>query len=203
MRKANSMSMQNSSLEKLKHRLVVDLESKKWGFRIQELHYIEAGNHLRSLNQLMWQVPGMAIAITGGLWYGTTAVDADLARTWVLSFTALVDLLTVGIIWRLRHLIAIHLAFQHSFEARVRSKERGGWIVVICWGLILSVAAVLSVLGAVYPSYLTKTSNADKSVPSCNISIDNKLPDLSMLINQCPCPKHHRTAPLKSEPCNP
>ena len=92
----------------MKHRLASDLEERKWQFKTLELKYLEAGQHLRSLNQLMWQVPSMVIAITGGLWYGATTVDELQARTVVLSFAAFFSVLTIVIIWRLRQLIQMH-----------------------------------------------------------------------------------------------
>ncbi len=45
----------------MKHRLASDLEERRWQFKTLELKYLEAGQHLRSLNQLMWQVPSMVI----------------------------------------------------------------------------------------------------------------------------------------------
>jgi hypothetical protein len=40
------------SIEVLKHRFARDLEERKWQFKTLELQYLEAGQHLRSLNQL-------------------------------------------------------------------------------------------------------------------------------------------------------
>ena len=80
------------SIEIMKHRFASDLEERKWQFKTLELMYLEAGQHLRSLNQLMWQVPSMVIAITGGLWYGATTVDELQARTVVLAFAAVFSL---------------------------------------------------------------------------------------------------------------
>ena len=107
----------NRVSEQLKHQLALEIEEKKWSYRKQELQFLEAGQHLRALNQIMWQVPGMAIAITGGIWYGATLVTSDLARQAALGFVGLADLLTIPIIYRLRSLIGDEIDRQKSFAS--------------------------------------------------------------------------------------
>ncbi|MEA9983533.1 hypothetical protein QN374_16965, partial [Herbaspirillum sp. RTI4] len=64
--------MSDAKLEKIKYNYSSKLEEKKIHARQEEIGYLEAGLHLRSLNGFLWRVPGMTIAITGGLWYGVT-----------------------------------------------------------------------------------------------------------------------------------
>lgn len=157
------------SIEILKHRLASDLEERKWLFKKLELQYLEAGQHLRSLNQLMWQVPSMVIAITGGLWYGSTTVDELQARTVVLWFAAVFSLLTIAIIWRLRGLIQLHIDRQGQLSPGVETARRGKHIVIGCWTAALFGSAIVSVLGACHPSYLSKKQELHAE-PKCCVS---------------------------------
>lgn len=165
------MTANNTDNDTPENHLALELEEKKWGYRKLELQYLEAGQHLRSLNQLMWQVPSMAIATTGGLWYGATTVEFDTARVWVLSFTGIINLLTIPILWRIRHIIEKHICFQLKFADITSQKDTWKKTVIICWSLALIVAAVISIFAALYPSYLGRKPAAEKVATDCNISI--------------------------------
>ncbi|HCF1128981.1 TPA: hypothetical protein NH771_004737, partial [Pseudomonas aeruginosa] len=73
--------MNEEALETLKHKNAQELELMKWKFKKEELSYLEAGQHLRSLNQQLWQVPSMVIAITGGIWYVAASTSGDFPKT--------------------------------------------------------------------------------------------------------------------------
>lgn len=160
------------SIEILKHRLASDLEERKWRFKTLELKYLEAGQHLRSLNQLMWQVPSMVIAITGGLWYGATTVDELQARTVVLSFAAVFSVLTIVIIWRLRQLIQMHIDRQRLFAPDDEQGPRGKYVVIGCWTAALLGSAIVSTLGACNPSHLSKQQEPPKEAKCCVSQIE-------------------------------
>ena len=51
------------------------IEAIRWYQKLQEITYLEAGQHMRALNQLMWQIPSFVIAVNGGLWYATTLAN--------------------------------------------------------------------------------------------------------------------------------
>lgn len=189
------MSTPTKNVELLKHRLALELEGRKWEYRRHELQYLEAGQHLRSLNQLMWQVPGMAIAITGGLWYGATTVDSETARAWVFGFVATVDLLIVAIIWRLRALIQIHINHQSEFAGRERKKDFWKGTVITCWILAILVAAFVSIGAALNPAVVNKNKTVDKLSPCCNVTLE--IPP-----EQCLPPHKHVFFP-KKRPCTP
>lgn len=162
----------SNSIELLKHRLALDLETRKWQYRSLELQYIEAGQNLRSLNQLMWQVPSMVIAITGGLWYGATTVEELKARTVVLSFAAVFGLLAIGIIWRLRQLIQIHIERQDVFSQK-RGKPAGGkYGVISCWTTALIFSSLVSILGAFNPMSLSKKQTPPVKPSCCAVQIN-------------------------------
>lgn len=196
------MSTPAKNTEVFKHQLALDLEASKWSYKQAELHYQEAGHHLRSLNQIMWQVPGMAIAITGGLWYGATTVDQETPRIGVLVFAAFVDLLTIPIIWRLRSIIGTHIDTQKDFFPNPH--EPKGWrhTVIACWTAMLAIAAAVSIGGACYSESLSKKASDDKDKPEATcqveVQVSNPSPSTSLDVkkrtNQ---PKPHR----KREEC--
>lgn len=136
-------------IERLKFQLNSQIEAQKWGYRKQELEFLEAGQHLRSLNQILWQIPSMVIAITGGLWYGVTTIDAPMPKSVVLAFAAFVDLITIVVILRLRSVIGHQIDAQRNFAVAPDelSKKRDK-TVVMCWSAMLFVAALLSAVGA-------------------------------------------------------
>ncbi|RAS14252.1 hypothetical protein DFO50_11167 [Microvirgula sp. AG722] len=161
------MTEHQQELKKLakQQEYALQLEKVKWVQRKQELAFLEAGQHMRALNQLMWQVPNIAMAITGGLWYGAANLHAQEPRVWVFAFAALADCMTVITLWRLRHLIQKEIDKQSRFTAEraISDRDEGKkcWIkraytavfsftplVVRCWTIVLLAAAVVSIFGA-------------------------------------------------------
>lgn len=138
--------MNDPAFEALKHENAKELELIRWRFKKEELSYLEAGQHLRSLNLQLWQVPSMVIAITGGIWYGAASVSADMPKMLALLFAAAVNVLTIPIIIRLRQLIKKHINAQLAFNNV--NDSRGNYTVITCWILLLLTAAGLSVAGA-------------------------------------------------------
>ncbi|KTC04007.1 hypothetical protein [Pseudomonas syringae] len=136
----------DSAFEAIKHENAKELEQIKWRFKKEELSYCEAGLHLRSLNQQLWQVPSMVIAITGGIWYGAASISGDLPKVLALSFAAAVNILTIPIIVRLRQLIKKHINHQLLFNHQQDSK--GNYTVITCWTLLLITAACFSIASA-------------------------------------------------------
>lgn len=161
------MTISPAQLELRKHRLALILEQRKWEYRQSELRYLEAGQHMRSLNQLMWQVPSMAIAATGGLWYGATLVDGNLAKIGLLVFAAIIDFLTIFIVARIRWVLQKPLEIQKIFEGR-SGKEKVG-LIVACWIAMLLTATGLSVLGAFNTHELMKKTVSAASPMECKV----------------------------------
>ncbi len=190
----------NKAAEQLKQRNALELEAQRWNYKKDELQYLEAGQHLRSLNQLMWQVPGMVIAITGGLWYGATTVESELPRTVVLLFAALFDILTILIIWRLRDLIEKHITLQRSFSSSTDSASKGKKTVIICWSAALIAAAVVGLVGAAFPSSLTKKPVIAPETRCCPVvQVISKEPEPRI----CRPPSVRRSTPKKDVLCPP
>ena len=146
MTRQTATSMNDPDFEAIKHENAKELEQIKWQFKKEELSYLEAGQHLRSLNQQLWQVPSMVIAITGGIWYGAASISGDMAKVLALSFAATVSILTIPIIVRLRQLIKKHINLQLAFNQQ--SDSKGNYTVITCWTLLLLTAACFSIAGA-------------------------------------------------------
>lgn len=91
------------------------IEVIKWHQRLQEVAYLEAGQHMRALNQLMWQVPSLVIAINGGLWYGTTLVS-EIAARFIFFMVFIFDLMSIITLYRLRLLLDSKINFQNRVE---------------------------------------------------------------------------------------
>src|SRR5262249_16264508 len=131
-----TMSLQQAT-DEIRQRHALELEEQKWTYKKEELRYLEAGQHLRSLNQLMWQVPSFAIGITGGLWYGATLVGNETIQRFLLIFSAIVDVLTIITLWRLRSIIGVHIAYQRQF-AGAKDRDKFRHTVIICWSIALT-----------------------------------------------------------------
>ena len=94
---------------------ISQIEALKWHQRLQEITYLEAGQHMRALNQLMWQVPSLVIIINGGLWYGLTMMSNFTAH-FIFAFCLLFDLASIVTLYRLRKLIGTKIEIQSSIE---------------------------------------------------------------------------------------
>jgi hypothetical protein len=130
------------------------LQDERLAFERDKVAYEQNAQHLRSLNQFLWQVPTIAITLTGGLWYGVTKIDAFIVREGLLAFAALSDVLLVVVVLRVRFLFGQYLAAQKGFNPRFEiKKENGpwilpGWTVVTCFVVLLLAGAAGSVYGA-------------------------------------------------------
>ncbi|MET3139339.1 hypothetical protein AAKU61_003720 [Undibacterium sp. GrIS 1.2] len=170
------LTKMTTNAELVKHRMNLALEAQKWEYKKQELVFVEAGQHIRSLNVTLWQVPSMAIAITGGLWYGISLFDQEAVKIAALIFTSLVDLVTVRIIWRLRAVMSGYLTAQLSFQS-LTDAGKPKHVVMWCWTIILFAAALLGVLGAANVKSLTReSSNVKPAITSCENSFSLNFP---------------------------
>lgn len=95
----------------------IRLETIRWHQKLQEIIYLEAGQHMRALNQLMWQIPSFVIAVNGGLWYATTI--ANESSLWIIfSVLALFDVTTIVSLYRLRYLIEMKIEKQKILKTQ-------------------------------------------------------------------------------------
>ncbi|MDF1775725.1 MAG: class I SAM-dependent methyltransferase [Rhizobiaceae bacterium] len=72
--------------------------------------YEQNYQQFRSLNQIMWQIPVLAMTLTGGLWFGVSKLQSSPLLVTVLLLTAtLGNLALVAILYRFRHVMGCYL----------------------------------------------------------------------------------------------
>lgn len=162
----------------------IKLETIRWHQKLQEITYLEAGQHMRALNQLMWQIPSFAIAVNGGLWYATTLANEN--SLWIIfAVLAFFDFTTIVTIFQLRYLIGVKIRTQNNIEnpsnnailnqisAEVgfslmpaQNTKKSGYIVVSCWMLMLLACSAINIWGAIFPNVFSKptTLNSYKAI---------------------------------------
>lgn len=154
------------------------LETIRWHQKLQEITYLEAGQHMRALNQLMWQIPSFVIAVNGGLWYATTL--ANEKSLWIIfALLAFFDATTILTLIRLRSLIESNIEKQKTIADPANnpilsqiSSESGftlippppltgrsyKYIVVGCWTAMLVACFTVNLFGCFSPNMLSKPS---------------------------------------------
>ncbi len=160
----------------------IKIEVIRWHQKLQEITYIEAGQHMRALNQLMWQIPSLAIAINGGLWYASTLVN-ETSLWMIFGFLTVFDLLTICTLFRLRSLIGQKITKQNDIEDATKNsilhdlsnisgiitsptpapKKERKYIVVGCWTICLLLCAFINMHGFLNPSTFSKPSQNNRS----------------------------------------
>jgi len=131
-------------------------------FERQKLCYEQNCEHMRSLNQIMWQVPIIAMTLTGGLWYGIATLSAMQTgiKVALLVFGAAANIALIGVIQRVRFVMAAYLdkikEFHPAGFADTKTVPPKGWrrllreqAVVDTFSIFLATAAGLSIVGAV------------------------------------------------------
>ena len=74
--------------------------------------YQQNYQQFRSLNQIMWQIPVLAMTLTGGLWFGVSRI---LENTWLVTALLLTAVVGNGalfaVLFRFRHVMDCYLAW--------------------------------------------------------------------------------------------
>ena len=72
--------------------------------------YEQNYQQFRSLNQIMWQIPVLAMTLTGGLWFGVSTIDDNAMLVTVLLLTAVMgNVMLCGVLVRFRHVMGCYL----------------------------------------------------------------------------------------------
>jgi len=126
-------------------------------FEKDKICYEQNCEMFRSLNQIMWQVPLIAMTLTGGLWFGVSIIDGDVLRQ-----SALLLLATVGnfalcvVLWRVRYIMGEYLQQIRSFNTSAFVDARGAGpftrpkVVIGAFMVMLLTAGTVSAGFAVY-----------------------------------------------------
>lgn len=123
----------------------------------------------RALNALMWQIPLIAMTLTGGLWFGVSSIkDMPLMRSGLLLLATFGDLGLMVVLARLRHIIGCYLdwiegAYPRGFvPAKGKSWGTRAKTVKTTFQLMLLSAAIISfVLFAGSMTAFTKSEQQD------------------------------------------
>lgn len=135
--------------------------ARKEAFDRDKVCYEQNFQQYRAMNQIMWQVPLLAITITGGLWYAALNVTGvqDFKRPiFLLAFV--LDFALIAVLWRVRHVMSAYMVQIESFNpgSFVKASGRGlfNWpyTVVTAFSVALAIAATGSLIGFLDISWL-------------------------------------------------
>ncbi len=116
--------------------------------------YEQNFQQFRAMNQIMWQVPLLAITITGGLWYAALGVSgASAFRGPLFLLSAVLDFALIAVLWRVRFVMAAYLTELERFNPTAFVRAQGGgllnqpYTVVSAFSIALGCAGIGSVIG--------------------------------------------------------
>ena len=169
--------------------------------------YNQNAEHFRSLNTLMWQIPLIAMTLTGGLWFGVSKVEAN--KLFQLCLLGLAFAGNIGLLIalaRLRYVMGRYLQWsEEMFPAgHVSARGDGSWyngshvvqgsfrtLLLLAAGisLLLMVLTALGMLSnsprisstAYYDRHATELADAYES-----ISFERAHPELVTLLSSGP-----------------
>ena len=97
--------------------------------RDQKAIYEQRCGDFRSLNGFLWQSPLIIMTLTGGLWFAVASFAlSESARTMLLVFAGLANLLMIGALIRLRWVMQSVLRDIRSYDGKHRIG--GNYIIV-------------------------------------------------------------------------
>lgn len=98
-------------------------------FERDKVCYEQNFQQFRDMNQIMWQVPILAITITGGLWFAAVGVDdAWVFRRPIFLLSGVLDFALVFVLWRIRYVMGAHLVKIRAFNPDAYVEAPGN-----CW----------------------------------------------------------------------
>jgi hypothetical protein len=140
----------------------------------------------RSLNQIMWQIPVIAMTLTGGLWYGVASLNTiDIpVKYGLLLFAVIADLLLILVILRVRSVMAAYLQKIKEFYppsfANTESIGATSWLsergVAKTFCLLLFIAAIMSFIGLFVIGGSLHPTTSTSAVPSTNSTSTSQSP---------------------------
>lgn len=130
------------------------MDATEEAFHRAKSAYEQNCQQFRSLNQIMWQVPMIAVTLTGGLWYAVATlkgVDSG-TRIGLLAFCAAGNILLILMINRVRDVMEAHLKKMEEFypEGYATAPTRGllrDRSVCLMFSLMMGLAAIVSGVG--------------------------------------------------------
>lgn len=115
----------------------------------QQIIYEQNCQDFRQLNNVMWQVPVLAMTLTGGIWFGISAVQNApwiQGALWLLSTVA--NIVFIFVLRRLRKGV-----MERILEAKRKYEGvevvKGRYTVIFAFSIVLAIAAFISAIGTV------------------------------------------------------
>lgn len=112
----------------------------------------------RSLNGFLWQTPLIFMTLTGGLWFAVASLGmSEMARSRLLLFAGLANLLMIAALYRLR---VVMQRIQDEIRRHDGRPTIGpNYFIVTCFSALLLIAATGSLLASRSPGdYIIKQS---------------------------------------------
>lgn len=115
--------------------------------------YEQHFEQFRSLNQTMWQIPVIAMSLTGGLWFGAAKVsDMPGFQYSLLVLAALANFGLIVVLTRLRYVMSKYLESIERFNPDAFVSARGtgmhaSEVVANTFRLLLLASAIISLIG--------------------------------------------------------
>jgi hypothetical protein len=134
-----------------------DEAARRLTFDRDKVCYEQNFQQYRSMNQIMWQVPLLAISITGGIWFAALNVKAAEAfQALLFCLSAVLDVVLIAVLWRVRHVMSAYMEKIKAFNPSAFVETSGnGWFnrphtVIWAFTLALGLAAVGSVFALLH-----------------------------------------------------
>lgn len=131
----------------------------------QKVIYEQLCQDFRSLNGFLWQSPLIIMSLTGGLWFAVASFAlTETARTMLLIFAGLANVLMVGALIRLRFVMQSVLKDIRGYDGK--HAVGGNYIIVGIFSALLAMTAIGSFVAGCNPgAYFTEPSAPAKSAP--------------------------------------
>lgn len=126
----------------------------------QKAVYEQRCEDFRSLNGFLWQSPLIIMTLTGGLWFAVASFAlSDTARSMLLIFAGLANLLMIGALIRLRWVMRGVLRDIRAYDGL--HAVGGNFIIVGIFSALLALTALGSFIASCHPgAYFTKQAIA-------------------------------------------
>lgn len=123
-------------------------------FEKEKLCYVQNYLQFRSLNQVMWQVPILAMTLTGGLWFGVNGTNDKFIQTILLIIAACGNFGLILVLTRTRFVMGEYLKkieqfHQNSFVSANGNCLKSAEVVVNTFRVLLALSGVISVIAIV------------------------------------------------------
>ncbi len=119
-------------------------------FEREKLCYIQNCEMFRSLNQIMWQVPLIAISLTGGLWFGVTVLhESKIESIGILTMADSANFCLIAILIRIRYVMSQYLDGMKRFSERSYISADGEGLFERSRVVIHMFSAMLGIAGSI------------------------------------------------------